>query len=617
MDEPILASPPHQPDALGRLVRELTTADGPLPASRLAELLAPIPPEAVARHVAFDPEGRCRRVIHRDADFEVVVIGWLPGQRCEPHDHGPSACAWRGISGVAHERRFVAGPGAPAPTLRHAPGAVSAIQPGEVHDVANPGPEPLVTLHVYSPPLSAPVATPGPRRPHVVVVGGGFSAAALAVHLARGGALDGLRLTVVEPSGGLGRGVAYDANPVHLLNVPAGRMSLLPDAPDHFLDWARRHRPRATADAFLPRALYGDYVEATVAAEVGDAVTVVPTRVVDVHASGDGWEVTLASGGALRADIVVLATGNLPPANPGSLPPSVRRTPHFVPDPWRRGALSAIGADEAVLVLGTGLTMVDVVLALRAQRHRARIVAVSRRGLLPLSHRDPGSAPLPPQLEPGEPLARWIRYLRDLERELPGDGVRAIDGLRRLTPDIWAAWSPADQRAFATHVRPYWDAVRHRLPHEVAQQVRYLGAAGALVVRAGRVVGAEVREGRVEAALRWRRRTGVERWTFDRVIDATGPDTDLARSGGLLYRSLIERGTVAQDRLRLGLLTDADGRALGADGLPRRGLYVLGGARRPRDWESVAVPELRQQAARLAQVFAEALPLACTGARAV
>lgn len=444
-------------------------------------------------------------------------------------------------------------------------------------------------------------------RPHVVVLGGGFSAAALAVHLARSGALARLALTVVDPTGRVGRGAAYDAEPEHLLNVPAARMSLLPDVPEHFLAWARARHPAVAPGDFLPRRLYGDYVEDTLRTEVGGRFTPVRDEARAVTRGARGWDVTLAGGTRLAADVVVLATGNAPPAPMPALPAALRASDRYVASPWRPGALDAIAADERVLVLGTGLTLLDVLATLRARGHHGTVVALSRRGVLPAPH---AAGPLPavpaPDVAPGADLLAWVRAVRAsaAAAEAAGGGWQAaVDALRPLTSDVWAGLSPADRRRFAEHLRPWWDAHRHRAPREALAHVADLRARGALAVRAGRLVAAEPDGRGVVVGVRPRGADTIEVLHVDRVVNATGPDTDLARSGGPLYADLLARGHVTQDALRLGLLVDPDGAALDPTGTRTEGLYVLGGARRAQRWENTAVPELRVQARALAEVL--------------
>ena len=107
----------------------------------------------VERWLAYANDERCRTVVRRTAEYELVVIGWLPGQESPAHDHGVSSCAFRVVAGTACERRF--SKGAAPEHLQHPPGSVVVATADQVHVVGNAesAAGPMVTLHVYSPPL--------------------------------------------------------------------------------------------------------------------------------------------------------------------------------------------------------------------------------------------------------------------------------------------------------------------------------------------------------------------------------------------------------------------------------------------------------------------------------
>ena len=235
--------------------------------------------------------------------------------------------------------------------------------------------------------------------PAVAIVGAGASGTLLAAHLLRSG---GARVALIERGERFGRGVAYGTGfPGHLLNVPAASMSGLPDDPDHFLRFARRFSDAATEPTtFVPRLVYGAYLEALLAESersAGPDACLVRRQgeVVDIAtgADGDPCLLTFADGTRMRADRVVLALGNLPPRDPalaaGTWPEDPAR---YIRDPWRAGALEGRAHGPALLI-GTGLTMVDIALQLQAHEPGARIVALSRGGLLPHAHRAGGAAP--------------------------------------------------------------------------------------------------------------------------------------------------------------------------------------------------------------------------------
>lgn len=448
-----------------------------------------------------------------------------------------------------------------------------------------------------------------------MLVGGGFSGAALTIHLLDTGVPD-LRVTLVERRDSVGRGVAYGTcEPAHILNVPAARMSLDPGAPDAFVQYAIERGFDAGPTTLLPRSLYGDYVVAA----LDEACKRHPGRCKVVRSEATALDlggVRLVDGSALPADAIVLATGHLPPLIPAGFDAEVRDDRRFVADAWEPGALDSFHPDERILVVGMGLTAVDVLLSLRARGWRGPVAATSRRGCWPLPHLPEvlWSGP-PPQLPPALPvpsadgLFRWLRAaVRDAaERGVPWQAV--IDSFRPQIPATWGAL-PHDERArFLRRYKHWWELHRHRAPIRSLATLNEWVEAGGLTVLPGQIRACVSRPEGLQITLDGR---GVTRVTeVDRVVLCTGADTDLRRATNPILRSLLMEGRIATDPLGLGLEVSAEGRAIGVHGEPDPQLWVLGAARRPRLWEATAVPDLSRHAAALARAIAER-PLTAT-----
>jgi uncharacterized NAD(P)/FAD-binding protein YdhS len=451
------------------------------------------------------------------------------------------------------------------------------------------------------------------RTPTIVVIGGGFSGAAVAAQLLRRGRP--ARIVLVNRFGPIGRGVAYGtAFEAHRLNVPAGAMSALPDDEDHFVRWARTRHDAIRPETFVSRRLYGEYLESL----LGDAEQhaargarlerlVGVARDVAPRASG-GAEVVFA-GARLPADRVVLALGNYSPANPPAVGAEFYDGDRYVRDPWVRGSLDGIRPGESVLLLGTGLTMMDIALDLAARGARLPLFAVSRHGLLPRAHATrpphPSAAALPPELDgPPRTVARYVRAIRRHARahaRSGGDWRDVLAALRPLTPELWSGLTHAERARFLRHVRPWWDVHRHRAPPETASAVERMLVTGDLSVRAARILGYRPVAGEIEVTLRPRGATESVRIHVQRVVNATGPSTDVRRIGDPLLDALLARGLLRPDPLGLGLETASDLALLEADGRPSRFLYLVGPLLQADYWEATAVPELREHAARLAE----------------
>lgn len=420
--------------------------------------------------------------------------------------------------------------------------------------------------------------------PHVAVAGAGFSGTMLAVHLHR----LGLRVTLIDRAERFAGGLAYaTCSAEHVLNVRAAKMSAFPDAPDHFTRWLAG-QGEGNADTFAGRSQYRRYL--TDALGQAEGIDRMDGEVAAVDADG----VRLASGARLAADAVVVALGNLPPAPIAAF----AGTPNYVNDPWHpdgRATIAALAAQDGdVLVVGTGLTMVDTVLSLDAHGFGGRIVAVSRRGLVPRAHA-PHAVPAidPPSARSPRGLLRWAR--RQAEAH---DWRAVVDSLRAETVGIWQSWSVAERGSFLRHARPWWDVRRHRIAPAVTQRLDALIAEGRLAVRAGRIVGVDGPA--VTIGLRGERRTQVVRAAG--VVNCTGPRGDIRRSANPLLRDLLASGAARTDAFGLGLEIDVDGRLLSTDHQASP-LYAVGPMTRGALWEMVAVPDISVQAARLAAVI--------------
>jgi uncharacterized NAD(P)/FAD-binding protein YdhS len=326
--------------------------------------------------------------------------------------------------------------------------------------------------------------------------------------------------------------------------------------------------------------------------------------------------VLLGDGREIAADIIVLATGNLPPRPPKARDGWLYDTQLFVPDPWAEDAFEGLAPDAPVVLLGTGLTMVDVALKLAANGHVGALHAISRRGLLPLMHQGGGSWP---QFHDPKTYASprvLMRLLRAEARRAHEAGVpwqRVMDAMRPTVARVWHDWSEQDRAQFLRHLRPRWDVHRHRVAPRVAAKLAALVAGGQLHSMAGRVTAYKPREGAVDVVVAKRGGGASETIHAARVINCTGPRSDMDRLAFPLLADLRRRGLIAPDPLGLGIETQ-DCAALGSAGHVSPWLYALGPLTRPKWWEIVAVPEINAQVDRLAADLATPDPSRTTPA---
>ena len=418
----------------------------------------------------------------------------------------------------------------------------------------------------------------------VAIVGGGFSGAMLAVRLAE----TGIASVLINDGAEIGLGVAYStAFEGHLLNVRSGRMSAVEDRPDDFVAWLRTNRPEfADPVDFAPRKVYGDYVRdrlATVEAAFPGRIQRVSGRAVAI---GDG-AVQLTDGGAIPADAVVLATGNPAPATA-----SGEVGGRVIGDPWAVGALDRIEPDDSILIIGTGLTMVDMIQSLLARGWKGRATALSRRGLVPRAHA--ATPDLPADL-PAEALAGPVSSRLAAARSTTcASGWRGVmEAYRPITADLWAAADVGQRARMVRHLRPWWDVHRHRIAPRIARTLDGLIASRRLRIVAGRLGVVEADRDGVWAG--WSPRGGGAQppLTANWLIDCTGPAHSPATDP--LTAPLLASGRARLDPLGLGLDLDASGRVLDARGVADPRLFVLGPPARAAFWETIAVPDIRKR----------------------
>lgn len=427
----------------------------------------------------------------------------------------------------------------------------------------------------------------------VAVIGGGFSGAMTAAHLAA----RGIDATVIEPDA-LGRGVAYaETGSELLLNVPAANMSALPADREHFARWLAA---RGIDQTFAPRALYGKYLTDAIAEVAGKPLEVIASRATSVTQTRSGFRVACATGTQLSARAIVLALGNAAPRTPDAIEPS----PHYLADPYR--APSQIDRDAPVALLGTGLTALDVIVGLRQRGHRGELIAVSRRGLVPHAFSTTKHEPIevPRTIIRSPRLSTLLGWWKSRRWYGIADAA-VIAALRPQLPTLWRRLPDIDRRRFVRHLRARWDVLRHRAPPPIASLVDQTRESGALTFATGSLVATTRVGDLLRCVFLTPKKTMLVR-DVRYVVNCTGPERDITRQRSPLVASLLEGGVIERDPLGLGVCTDGHGRLIGRDGYVPRA-YTVGPWRIAEQWESTAVPELREQAASTAGAIADDL----------
>jgi uncharacterized NAD(P)/FAD-binding protein YdhS len=441
----------------------------------------------------------------------------------------------------------------------------------------------------------------------IAVVGGGASGALMAAHLLRHAGED-VHLTLIEPRAQIGRGLAYATeNESHRLNVRASNMSAFADDPDHFWRWlgAAGHKGEDRF-CFIPRLAYGRYLASLIEDHLTETdaprLRWLRKTVVGLTERDGSVILRFSSRETAAFDVAVLCCGH---------EPSEHLAAPFV-GPWKDPRAWNRAQDSTILILGTGLTMVDAAISLSESGHRGPIVAVSRRGLLPQAHRRVEKAPIE-QTELPSPakLAAFLHWLRERVRDETrhgGDWRSVVDGLRAHTQAIWRAMPSESRRKFLEHARPWWDIHRHRMAPEVETKIRALRASGQLQVLSGRILEVNRKRGGASVHIRPRGSAATSKLEVSRIISCRGMTSDPRKSANPLVAQLLAEGYARVDPLGIGLDVDHDCALIDASGRASSRVFAAGPMSQAAFWEVIAIPDIRLQAASLARRLTEDAP---------
>lgn len=461
------------------------------------------------------------------------------------------------------------------------------------------------------------------READVLIIGGGLSGTLLAMHLLR---LPGARrLVLVEPRAELGRGEAYSATELgHTLNGNAARMSVEADDADDLTRWLQAHiaeggwpesarQPVPVAQLFPPRGLFGRYAQQRLAQALaigqaqGSSLTHVRDEVTDLEPHENGVRVTLKDASQWQAGAVVLATGMFPAARTAQRQSSGLNAAAL--DPWDVEALRALPKAARVLIIGSGLTMVDALVSLEQAGHRGPIEVYSRHGLLPHVRRQPPAwddfLSQSPEVRSPLQLLRALRQQCRLAEAAGVDWQAPLDTVRGHIGRLWSQASDRQRRQFVRHVRPWWESHHHRSPPQGDALLQRLLREGRLSIHAASLQGVEALPGqRPKVRLRDRGQAAVREVETDGLINSTGIEYDWRRVDKTLPRNLLQRGLIRPGNLGLGIAAAADGAVLDAQAHPSAHLFAMGPPLRGEWWESTAVTDVALQAKALARRLA-------------
>jgi uncharacterized NAD(P)/FAD-binding protein YdhS len=453
------------------------------------------------------------------------------------------------------------------------------------------------------------------KRSVVAIIGGGFAGAMVAVHLLKQTEKQ-LHIILINTKYPLAKGVAYSSySHKHLLNVKAKNMSAFPDKPSDFITWIKNHEKYGVLDnqtmpeMFLPRNVYGHYLKDVFDNAIrekaqGVSIEFVHDEAIEIEDMEVGMQINFSISPSVFAHRVILAMGNQAPRQPELKNGSLSNNKRYFPNPWVNEAVLHPEENEDVLIIGNGLTMVDVVLGLREKNYRGKIHSLSPNGFKILPHREfEPYHDLVKDVQPPFELIKLVKLFRFHVQSLRAKGIAgeaAVDSLRPLTQKIWMALSLDEKKRFMLHLRHMWGVARHRLPMEVHKQFQQMILDETLEIIAGRIHSITESNHSLEVSIYRRSRNELLTIKVGRIINCTGPEADITKMNVELIQNLLAQKLIEPDELSLGINALPDGTIITKDGKPSDKLFAIGSLLKGILWESTAVPEIRVQAKNLA-----------------
>lgn len=453
------------------------------------------------------------------------------------------------------------------------------------------------------------------------IIGGGFTGTMTAVQLIEKSTAP-CEIILINKRNTLNKGIAYNSySDKHLLNVIAGKMSAYPDKPDHFLDWVMqkenfKQKDRTLiANAFLPRQVYGEYLyviweEAKkVAASKQIKISAIDSFVLDLNVSDKSVDLLLDNNLKLKLDYCVIATGNHIPRNPKIKTMDFYKSRNYFQNPWKIESVKNPHNALPILIIGNGLTMVDTVLALLEQGFKGDIYSISPNGFNILPHRHNGLkySKLVEELRDDLTIYELVKLVNKHIKTVREYGVSAepiIDSLRPHTQKIWHSFSDAEKELFMSRLRHLWGVARHRIPLHSHDKIQQLRIDGKLHINSGKILDLTESKDSILVEYFDKKENNTKEITVSRVINCTGPETNLLNLDKSFLKNCLLKGILKQDKLKLGISADIDSyQVINSDGKPHRNLFTIGSNLKGELWESTAVNELRGQAEKLANIF--------------
>ncbi len=451
----------------------------------------------------------------------------------------------------------------------------------------------------------------------IAIIGAGASGTITAINLLKKLQQPASIFLIEKRNEGLYRGAAYSSQlDYEPLNVYAGRMSLYNDNDDDFYNWILENKKSCeeiTHESFVSRRWYGEYLEtsikdAVVKKQNGVLCETVSTATENIAKTPEGnYLLKQEDGREITADVVILATGNEKPADVISKEAIQVLGESYVSNPWNKNPLENISAEESVLLIGTGLTMVDHVVSLKKKNHTAKVFALSRNGLLPRPHKHSPAYKIEREISNESIEQLDANILEEVEKAKSQnlDWRSVIEALRPVTTKIWQALSDESKSAFLNKYRIYWDIHRHRMPPASHNEISELISENKFEILKGTIT--DVLKTENGFLVSYKDASDSNSVIVNRIINCTGPSGDYEKCDNPLFKNLLSKGWIKKDKHNIGIVTGAAGELIQQNGNVLENIFAVGPLRKAMEWESTAIREIRTQAEQVAiQIISQA-----------
>jgi uncharacterized NAD(P)/FAD-binding protein YdhS len=396
------------------------------------------------------------------------------------------------------------------------------------------------------------------------------------------------------------KGLAYSTtNDHHLLNVRAANMSAFAEEPQHFVNWLKQHHPHYTPTDFVPRRIFGHYIQHTFDAlrKNHPFVTIqqIAEEVIAIDKSGATFEIKTTA--TYQAQKVVLAFGNFLPAHPRSTSTGFITAPNYFQHAFHAGIAQQIKDKKNITIIGSGLTMIDVITSLSTWHYSGIVHIISPHAYIPQAHLENPLPVVQPFIEEftAYPLSKLLSLVNSQLKKAVKEGLNAhsvIDVMRPHLQFIWLHFSLDEKKRFLRHLRHKWGVARHRAPAKSMEVFQQLQASGKLQLLKGRVH--DIKTTLTDFEIHFTDSKGnLQEVKTELIINCTGPESDYDKIQSILIQYLVKIVLICPDPIHYGLNADKNGEI-------SPNLYTLGPPLKGVLWESTAVPEIRLQAKELA-----------------